>query len=440
MTSRYKILCSVQVLNEYFQDGFCPDLDIIPSEPTRAILKNARLQYKMFGHQLIIFTETEASGLPVAPVNLSGSLIFYINLKNPAFLNYTSINLEALQSRRFYFTNLYQNGADANLNLSRAISTYDNAAVYDPGDFASTASGDVFECIRSTTGNDTATGFWAARGKNQFVSETDMINRSGQILNYKAPVPAADFRVSVWGVDQSSGIYNKVLKTQRMKFESDVDQVQVDLRGIPPGKYLVKINEGAFLVWIDEAFIGSGHIGVLELFSHLDSSSLFSFYKPAPEYDNAISYTPGQLVAAGNKMYQCIAAISGTPPPDMEFWKERAEPGLLRQVHYTLHFANRTAYWKYISSLKKIDDIRVKDAHDPVVLPFKPYPASGPKEYFVSEQPIFIKQKDETSIFELLLSAPLNGITPVAPQPDFTRPGTLSRENGSYYCNMYLNY
>lgn len=165
MTSRYKILCSVQILNEYFQDGFCPDLNIVPSEPTRDILKNVRLQYKMFGHQLIIFTETDAAGLPVSPVNLSGSLVFYMDLKNPAFLNYTSINLEALQSRRFYFTNLHQNDADLNLNLSREISVYDNTMAYHPGDFVSNASGDVFECITSTAGNDTTTSFWIARGK-----------------------------------------------------------------------------------------------------------------------------------------------------------------------------------------------------------------------------------------------------------------------------------
>lgn len=440
MTSRYKILCSVQILNEYFQDGFCADLDMIPSEPTRVILKNARLQYKILGHQLIVFTETDIAGLPVVPVNLPRSLVFYIDLKKPAFLNYTGINLEALQSRRFYFTNLYQNDADLNLNLSRAISAYDNVTAYRPGDFASNASGDVFECLNSSTGNDTTTGFWIARGKNQFVSVADMTGRSGHILNYKAPVSANDFRVSVWSVDQSSGIYNKVLKTQRLKFESDIDEVQIDFRGIPPGKYLVKVNEDAFFAWIDEAFISSSYIGVLELFTHLDISSPFSFYKPAPGYDNSVTYTPGQLVEAGNKVYQCMAISLGHPPPDIEFWKQRAEPGLLREVNYTLHFANRMAYWKYISSLKKIDNIRVKDAHDPVVLPFKPYPASGPKDYFISEQPLFIKQKDEASIFELMLSAPLNGINPVAPQPDFTRPGTLSRENGSYYCNMYLNY
>ena len=440
MTSRYKILCSVQILNEYFQDGFCPDLNIVPSEPTKVVLKNARLQYKMFGHQLILFTETDASGLPVAPVNLSGSLVFYMDLKNPAFLNYTSINLEALQSRRFYFTNLHQNNADLNLNLSREISVYDNTTTYHPGDFASNTSGDVFECITSTTGNDTTTSFWIARGKNQLVSVADMTGRSGQILNYKAQAPAGDFRVSVWSVDQSSGIYNKVLKTQRLKFESDVDQVQIDFRGIPPGKYQVKVNEEAFFMWIDEAFISSSYIGVIELFPLLNTSSLFSFYKPAPGYDNSVTYAPEQLVEAGNKVYQCIAASLGHPPPVAEFWKQRAEPGLLREVNYTLHFANRMAYWKYISSLKKIDNIRVKDTHDPVVLPFKPHPASGPKDYFISEQPLLVKQKDEASIFELLLSAPLNGINPVAPQPDFTKPGTLSRENGSYYCNMYLNY
>lgn len=440
MTSRYKILCSVQILNEYFQDGFCPDLNIVPSEPTRDILKNVRLQYKMFGHQLIIFTETDAAGLPVAPVNLSGSLVFYMDLKNPAFLNYTSINLEALQSRRFYFTNLHQNDADLNLNLSREISVYDNTMAYHPGDFVSNASGDVFECITSTAGNDTTTSFWIARGKNQFVSVADMTGRCGHILNYKAKAPAGDFRVSVWGVDQSAGIYNKVLKTQRLKFESAVELVQIDFRGIPPGKYLVKVNEEAFFMWIDEAFNSSSYIGILELFPHLNTSSPFSFYKPAPGYDNAVTYAPGQLVEAGNNVYQCIAASLGHPPSNADFWKPRAEPGLLREVNYTLHFANRMAYWKYISSLKKIDNIRVKDTHDPVVLPFKPHPASGPKDYFISEQPLLVKQKDETSIFELLLSAPLNGINPVAPQPDFTKPGTLSRENGSYYCNMYLNY
>jgi len=171
MTTKFKILFMVDLLNEYYANLQCRDFSIVASAETALALQNHQMMYKTIGNKLVVLAkvQTEAGNedKPMVPIAASTKFLFYLNLNEPLFTTVTNLDIDRYRlEQRYYFSNLYQNKSGDSLYLSKQIADYEGVATaYSPGDLVDDGSGTIYECIQKTAGgNDTSkTDFWFKR-------------------------------------------------------------------------------------------------------------------------------------------------------------------------------------------------------------------------------------------------------------------------------------
>ncbi|RZJ91751.1 MAG: hypothetical protein EOO20_04235 [Chryseobacterium sp.] len=116
----YRKLFSVNVLHNYYEDSLCQDLDFIPANSSRVLMRNQRWIYKAFDTGFNLICETDQDQKAKIRIGES-NLYFGIVLKQAAkFLAITNLN-EAnpqknfLSNKKIYLTN---NGLNKNLKYS----------------------------------------------------------------------------------------------------------------------------------------------------------------------------------------------------------------------------------------------------------------------------------------------------------------------------------
>jgi hypothetical protein len=118
---------------------------------------------------------------------------------------------------------------------------------------------------------------------------------------------------------------------------------------------------------------------------------------------------------------------------------------LVREVTYTVKFANRRAFWKYITPLHKVNTILLSSDH---LVP-SPFQAGSEDpalplrtDYFVSKTPLALSEMAGENLFDLIIGTESRP----APKPDPRLPGMLTQiwDSGSgiyldSICTMRLN-
>jgi hypothetical protein len=391
MTTRYKILFAIDLLNNYYTDSRCDDFAIIASAETASLLKRFQLIYKVVGNKLVVLTKVNSNGEPLTAVAKDAKFVFYLDLTKPLFINFTNLDLNELKSKRFYYTNLNQNKLNNTLNITAKLDEYNNAKPYLPGALVNDGTATVFECIQNTTGNDTThAAFWISRGANQFVSPLDMITHTTKIFNYEVSVADIEFKISIFSLNTATNSYTNVARTQTQKFNEATKNIQVDLSSLNSGKYRVTINGEEMFIYASDEFVYGGYFGIIEIFSHLSNTNDFAFL------DNT---------------------------------------GKVKEITYTIHFANRMAFWKYITPKQGIKSITDNNN----VYAFNPTPAlPNPIDFFTSTIPIPLNETSKS--FTIKLVKTVSSEDPIAPNPDLLTPGVLTKTGDDFLCNIYLNY
>jgi hypothetical protein len=410
MITKYKILFMVDLQHDYYKNLQCKDFDIVPSEETQLLLKNRQMMYKVVGNKLIVLvkviTEGAVANKPFTGMNPVDKFLFYMQLNRPQFSVITNIDVDKLRAgKRYYFTNLYQNDLDGRKKLTKKIEPVAGPANYIPGDFTADGSNIVYECIKSTneTNNPPAPAFWHDRGNQQYVSGTDMILLKTRIDNYKVNTAAKQFSISVSGLNLANDQYDLNIPVKENLFTSDqeTDLVQVNLSGVVPGRYIVKLNSEEFDVFIDDKVVYNNVFGVVEIFSHLPNGNDFA-----------------------------LLDLDGTV-------KDKLNAGVPDWLEYKIHFANRLAYWKYNTprhGVTAITDSGLTFTFDPSP------PAPGNKDFFTSSKPIPLLETPWE--FKVNVQSLSNDEDPLAPNPDPDVTAMLSRteEEKDYYCTINLNF
>jgi len=411
MTTKYKILFMVDLLNEYYANQQCRDFSILASPETAQVLQNHQMLFKTIGNKLVVLVkvqmETGNEDKPVVPMAADTKFLFYLSLNQPLFTTITNIDADRLRlSQRYYFSNLPQNKSGTSLNLSQQIADYEGiATTYEPGALTDDGGGVIYECIQRTTGgNNTGDpAFWFQRGTEQYVSSGDMINCITRNNRFQATVAATRFTIQVFGLDTATSTYTLSIPISKNSLLSDVPtkEVPVDLSELSPGRYRIQINTDVFDVFVDDTVIYRNLFGVIEVFNHLPATSDFSLL------DNA-----GKV-------------------------KDKLVGGNLQWLRFQVRFANRLAFWKYITPRQGVKGIKDKtNTYQFVQSP--PLPAKP--DFFQSDLPIPIRETPAR--YDLELNKPVSDEPPAAPNPDPNITGMLSRKEPGkdYYCTIYLNY
>jgi hypothetical protein len=401
MTTRYKILFMIEMLHDFYKDGKCSDFRFLPTTETAVHLRNYNALCKTVGNKFVVLIKTDENGKPFAEIKPEHKFSFLVELMKPLFMTVSNLDLNALAQKRFYFTNLHQNKVTVSagndlLYLSKSIETYSAATAYNPGDLVISA-GTIYECIAVSTGNTPATpsAFWASRQLNQYASAGDLIQFIPNQYAFKVNPAATVMNITVFALNITNNLFDRVVLQQKINFESAQEQVNVDLSSLADGRYKIVINTNTYEVYISNHAVYQNMFAVVDLYAHLPAGNDFAFTD-----------------AAGKLKDQVIAAKN--------VW-----------LNYTIRFANRMAFWKYFTPKQGVVSINSNPA----------YSFAGnanPADFFTSARPIPLQEKPHE--FKLTLLQPVSTDPPLAPNPDVNASGMLTKNGSNYVCNIYLNY
>ena len=250
MNTVYKILFAVDLQNEYYSNGKCNDISLVPSAQTMLLLKNRQMLCKMVGNKFVLLVKVKDKNAgadankPFVTLSSDEKFIFFLQLEKPVFTTITNINNDLFGSRRFYFSNIFETKINTDLHLSAATDTYDNTVNYEPGDIVNNGAGLVFECIKSTLGNNTGnTQFWFGRGANTFSTKKDMYPFMPRLTNFTAKTAATVFNIKIFAFNAVSKLYDKEVKIKDNIISIGTiatKNVQVNARGFSRIDYLIR--------------------------------------------------------------------------------------------------------------------------------------------------------------------------------------------------------
>ncbi len=419
MTTAYKILFAIDLQNEYYANGKCTDISIVPSAETSLLLKNRQMLYKMVGNKFVVLVKVQDStagvdaGKPFVSLSTDEKFIFFLQLEKPVFTTITNIDFDLFAGRRFYFSNIFETKVGTSLHLSASVDLYNNAANYKPGDMVSAGTPAVFECIKSTTGNNTGNNsFWVNRGENVFSTKKDMYPFITRVTNFKAKTAATVFNIKIFAFNPVSKLYDSEVKIENNIITAGnvaTNNVQVNMQNLPNARYVIKINDedhesgtdaagNPIPFYLSDEVVNSNYFGVVEILNHNATDPSFS------------------LLDATGKVKDTLDGM-----------------GKSTWLNYIIQFAGKMATWKYIARTGKI--ISIEDGTAAYV-----FTKTTVDQQDIFESNIPIRLSEKPVMFDLLLTNAVSSQPPPAPNPDPQVTGSISRTNTDYYCTIYLNY
>jgi hypothetical protein len=404
LIARYRILLQIELRHEFYRDGGCPDLDARPSRSTADLLRRLGLLWKVVDDSMLVLARVDEDGKPERELPANAKFTFYLNPADALFMNVTNVDNARLRGERFLFGNLAANAVGTELNLSARIPAYDAARAYLPGDLASLGAADVYECIKAGQGQTPSapgSAFWASRAQVQYVSAADLIPFRSSASEFKLAVPANAFEVQVLGLDAATGLYTVPVREARIIVSAleTQDSVKPDLSGLPSGRYRIRINGQVFDAYLDDEAVDASAFAAVEIFNHL----------------------------AGADPYSLLDAA-----------------GKAKQTRFRIRFANRLAYWKYLTPDHKVTTILNSGAAPGDASPFQPDPATpGLIDTFTSLRPLPLTQDPARNRFDLHLQGDVQS----APRPNLVSVGAVRQAFDpatqtwrDFFCDIHLNF
>ncbi len=419
MNTAYKILFAIDLQNEYYADGKCNDITVVPSAETMLLLRNRKMLYKMVGNKFVVLikvrdkTAGADANKPFITLGNDEKFIFYLRLEKPVFTTITNIDFDLFANRRFYFSNIFETKVNTALHLSAPIGDYNNAAAYIPGDMVNNGTATIFECIKAGNGNNTGNAaFWFNRGEKSFSTKKDMYPFFPGVVNLKAKTAATVFNVKVFAFNTITRLYDTevIIKDNPITVGSTATKnVQVNLQNLASGRYVIKLNNEDYEngtdalgnpipFYLSNDVVENNYLGVVEVFNHNAADADFALLDAAGKVKDTIN------------------------PQGKSVW-----------LNYILQFASKMATWKYVVRTGKL--ISIEDGAANFVFAKT---TVDQQDIFQSNIPIRLTEKPV--MFDLLLTNAVSSQPPPAPNPDPQVTGIISRINTDYFCTVYLNY
>jgi hypothetical protein len=290
--SGYSILFNIVLQHEYFSNGKCSDFEILPAADCFTLLKKLNIQLRNTGNGLVALIKENETHQPY--INTPDArhyhdiydktvFRFFLKLKNPLFLNYTSINAACNNNNKFYFSNRAQNYFNNARYLSTAARAFGVDTQYFPGDLATeTQTGKVYESLTKYTGKKKSElsdpALWAPKDF-QYASEKDMVVYTSGNYTFQLSEAANKAKITILGFNYQSpnGAYDLPageIRTQT--FDDLTGKVTVNLAGLPPGKYVINVNDESETVYYNPSVSAADIFGVIEIFNFLPGDAEYS--------------------------------------------------------------------------------------------------------------------------------------------------------------------
>ena len=172
------------------------------------------------------------------------------------------------------------------LNLGYPVADYKAGRPYSPGDVIKSPSGDLFEAIRKHAGGNEKdldnASLWSSRGKGQlqYATSQDLVTccNSKFVFLLSEPVKKADVSVFGYNYQATTPAYDvPVRENHATVFSTPVGSIPVNLSGLQPGRYDIKVNKETIPIYYDPAVDFSTTLGVIDIFNHLPGTDEYAF-------------------------------------------------------------------------------------------------------------------------------------------------------------------
>jgi|GEM_PF-6063783 len=338
---QFQPLFTIQLIHDYYtkHEKRCTDFDIVPTDECASLMKKMQILYK--NHNNKFFTVVNANktineepppNFKITPfLNFPNDFVlrYYLVLKNPHFLNFTSIALPP--SGKCYFSNISKNNTIGNLALSNPFLSFSPERKYSPGNLVTGADDELFEAIRIS--DDTSeskdlnnASYWhKVTADGSYASGSDEVKLTAGSFHYTLQTPANSITIKIFGLNKTDNElpYDKLLATVVQNYPQNQQSIVINLSKYTPGKYRIVVNtEAETWIYLDPEAVKKNIFGIIEI---------FHFPKVPAQF---------KLLGPGNMIK--------IPEPV-----------------YTIWFKSRSVIWKYISQGGV--NISVKEESDPPI-------------------------------------------------------------------------
>ena len=286
MSIQFQSLFTIQMLHDYYSnhEKRCADFDIVPTEDCALLMKNIQMLHKNYNNKLLTVSnaEKEPNDMPPPDFKLlpfpgfAKDTVFryYLQPKNPFFLNFTAMSLKVSEKKRFYFSNLSKNKAGSILSLSNVLAPFTLSKIYEPGSLVKGPDDKVYQAIRKSDGtlaskDLTDINYWQqAAETNPYVSSEDEIILTGDTYNYKLQTPAANIIIKIFSRDKTNDSlpFDNLIETTEKTFTTSQETIPVDLSKKTPGKYKLVVNsEDPVWLYVDAVALRQNVLGIIEI-------------------------------------------------------------------------------------------------------------------------------------------------------------------------------
>jgi hypothetical protein len=398
MKTKVRILFSIELLNNFFHTAKWKDVSFTPLPETAALMKQYEMSFRQIGNELLVISKTDSSGSVYAPLPAYARLSFAITLNTPNYLNFTNCAFADLNVPTYCFNNLNANNFGGKHYLTKTIANYKPATLYHPGDFVKATDGMIYEAIIENAGitapNNAVPASkdkWVQLGNIQFANINDTkqfhndiaynLTPSGEILNFKTTLKQKVHSLAVYAFNPASRQYDKLMISDTVKFDDDMDRIQISLRSFPSGIYRVKVNDDTKFVY----FI----------------------------LDNTLN---------GQDM---IVDIYNLPATDTQAYLDGTNKPL--SIKYSIAFAARRVFWRYTTRTNEITS--VEDTSHSFT-----FVSDGFKQ-FISAKPIPLSD----AAFKTLV-AKHGALTVTSPLPNPQADRLLAKKNEIFTIETFINF
>jgi len=403
MTISYKTWFSIELTHDFYNHEIFTDCSLTPAvDTTAAFFTGTKWLQRFSDDTLTVLIKEDGTGLPATQIPTDQFFRFYLTCNVSLFFNYTDIDKRIASGYILYLSNFAGNKAGTTLNLSAPIALYTSypaGNVFYPGDLVTDAGGIVYECILQSTNNPpTNTAFWLTRTAKQYVASADLIRLSPTVYKHTFADPVSTANITVTGFSVSGNtLASYTAMTVNQTFSDGVTNIQCDLSLLPAARYKVSVS------------------ATKKSDNSIINYEEFIYYDPAATFNKALGIV---------EVFNCIDTTTA-------YALQQNGTGQILETNYTIGFANRSAWWNYITRTNAVTGINATIAG----LTFS---SPGPTLFNASVALPLVKQFDYTPFT-------VAGITqnPVVPWPS---PAILKSEKDAsgainkIFTEIYLNY
>jgi hypothetical protein len=459
MTTNYKRLFTISILHEFFRDGKCKDLQILPAPDTKDYFRGMGLLWRRmdnYGVALIRDNGVNEPYINTPPAksfrNQYRDIVFrfYVSVQNHLFFNYTNTNVLSGTGKKFYFSNLASNELNGLHYISQPVPAHANGVSYEPGSLVTDSSGTVYESIRlhTSTGSSELTdeSLWQPKG-----------------LRFQ-PIALEEWS-SPTLYEKGQNVLEPGTSNVFQSLEKHISVVVTDLTGTakwsPRGEGEMQYASPADLI---ESCARTVTVAIASSLKAEISVFAFNYDGSAPAFDRQLGETiteyyeqvrtvvqvdmtfckPGRYLVnvngvaktvyydpafAGGNIFGVIEIFNHLPDTNAYSLLDADEK--IKDQQYVLQFPNRRVLWKYLRSDGRADEI--KDVFHPGYA----FVLTG--NSFVSPTPLPLSETPNSSL-ELTFSTTDFRVFPL-PNPNVYALSKYNQDGYDYLCSeIFLNY